>query len=212
LKKLQNLIQESKERYKNTKDHCLIWDTIKAEIRGRTISHAVHKSKQRKELEKKLNIEMAAYESKLAIDQNENTQQQYNTTKRELENINNHITRGIMIRAQAKHIELNEVNSKLFLGLERSKAKIKNISSLIVNDKIITDHNKILETQKTFYENLYENKMNYQSDETMEAKKYFLDQDITGVTEQDQLLLECEITDYEIACGLKELPTHKSPG
>ena len=46
--------------------------------------------------------------------------------------------------------------------------------------------------------------MNYLSDETTQAKHYFLDQDMTGVTEQDQLPLERYITDYEIASALKE--------
>ena len=53
--------------------------------------------------------------------------------------------------------------------------------------------------------------MDYQGAETKEARNYFLEQNITGVTEQDQLLLECEISEHEIACALTELPSHKSP-
>ena len=142
------MIQNCKDKYKKAKDHCLTWDAIKAEIRGTTISHVVYKSKERKELQKKLNLEMTEYESKLATNPNANIQQMYNTTKNELESINNHTTKGIMLRAQAKHIELNKANSKLFLGLERSKAKIKNISSLIVKDNIITDPIKSSKSNK----------------------------------------------------------------
>jgi hypothetical protein len=41
--KVKDILIDYKERYKNHKDHCLIWDTVKAEIRGVTISHATYK-------------------------------------------------------------------------------------------------------------------------------------------------------------------------
>ena len=45
--KVKKLINEYKDRYKNHKDHCLIWDTAKAAIIGITISHATHKARER---------------------------------------------------------------------------------------------------------------------------------------------------------------------
>ena len=70
----------------------------------------------------------------LADNPNDNILQQYVTVKKEIEGINNHITKDIMIRAKAKFIEQNEAITKLFLGLERSKAKTKNISKLITEN------------------------------------------------------------------------------
>ena len=49
VKKVKTLLGEYKERYKKASDHCLIWDTAKAEIRGITISHASSVNRKRKE-------------------------------------------------------------------------------------------------------------------------------------------------------------------
>jgi hypothetical protein len=210
--KIKNKLNEYKERYRYTKDHCLIWDTAKAEIRGITISHASFINRQRNEKLKNLNSELTNLELTLAKDPNDNILQQYATVKKEIEEINNHITKGIMLRAKAKHIEQNEANTKLFLGLEKSQAKTKNISKLITdNNSTITDLNEILEEEFCFYKSLYQDKVNYQDANTIEAAKYFLDKQEKYVTETDKLALDMNITDGEIARALKELPNKKSP-
>jgi hypothetical protein len=205
--KIKNKIIEYDDRYKNVKDHCLIWDTAKAEIRGISISHATYTNRQRNKLLAQLNIDLTNQERILAENPNENTLQQLATIKNEIEEINNHITKGIMIRAKAKFIEQNEANSKLFLGLERSRAKTKNISKLILdNNNSINDPQKILEEEKAYYQKLYQEKINYQDTESMEAAKYFLDHQENQITENDKNMLDANITDDEIATALKELP------
>jgi hypothetical protein len=158
--KVKNKIHEYSDRYKNHKDHCLIWDTAKSEIRGIAISHATYKTCIRKEYERTLQCEMTNCENIIAISPNTDILQQYVTIKKELEEINNHIAKGVFIRAKAKHIEQNEANTKLFLGLERSKANLKNITKLIVDDNNeITNATEILKQGKCFYENLYLEKL-----------------------------------------------------
>jgi hypothetical protein len=131
----------------------------------------------------------------------------------ELEEINNYVARGVYIRAQAKYIEQNESNTKLFLGLERSRSKNKNITKLITDDnKEITSPTDILVQEQSFYQNLYSEKADYQDATAIESRKHFLDQPCEQLTEADHLLLETDITDQEISIALKELPSHKSPG
>ena len=176
------MLDEYKERYKKASDHCLIWDTAKAEIRGITISHTTFVNRKRKENQTKLDNELNKLETPDA-----NIIQQYATTKKELEEINNHVTRGIMIRAKSKLIEQNEGNTKLFLGLERSRSKTKSITKLITDDNNhITDPAEILAQEKLFYQNLYENRAVYQEAETIEAAKYFLDEQETKVSDNDK--------------------------
>jgi exonuclease III len=166
--KIKEKLNEYKERYKNTKDHCLIWDTAKAEIRGISISHASYINRQRNMNLTNLNDELTKLELMLANNPNDNTLQQCATIKKEIEEINNHITKGIMIRAKAKYIDQNEGNTKLFLGLEKSKAKIKNISKLIINKNCtVTDPNEILEEEQKFYKALYQDNANYQDAERL---------------------------------------------
>jgi hypothetical protein len=172
--KIKSKLDEYKERYKHTKDHCLVWDTAKVEIRGITISHASYINKQRNEKLKNLNKELTEFELKLADNPNDNLLQQCATTKKEIEEINNHITKGIMIRAKAKYIEQNEASTKLFLGLEKSRAKTKNISKLIINDNTtVTDPNDILHEEKLYYQTLYQDKIDYQDAGVKEAENIF---------------------------------------
>jgi exonuclease III len=210
--KVKDILNEYKDRYKNHKDHCLIWDTAKSEIRGLTISHATHKARERKIMELKLKAEMDLCEQQLASDPKD-THQHYITVKKELEEINNYAARRVYIRAQAQFIEQNELNTKLFLGLERARSKNKNISKLINDQKEeITNPDEIFKLEQIFYENLYTEKVDYQGAEATEAKKYFLEQPCKQLKETDQLNLDMNISDQEISNALKELPSHKSPG
>ena len=210
--KVKSTLNEYKERYKNHKNHCLIWDTAKAELRGITISHSTHKARERKTLELNLKNEMIVCEQEMAKKTNENLFQHFTTVKKELEEINNYVARGVSIRAQAKYIDQNEANTKLFLGLERSRSKNKNITKLIVDKKEITKPTDILVEEQNFYQNLYSEKVDYQDVSAIEARKHFLDQPCEQITDTDHQQLESDITDQEIAIALKELPSHKSPG
>ena len=164
-------------------------------------------------MELKLKAEMDMCEQQLASNPNEDTHQHYSTVKKQLEEINNYTARGVYIRAQAKYIEQNELNTKLFLGIERARSKNKNISKLINDQKEeITNPDDILKLEQLFYENLYKEKVDYQGAEATEAKKYFLDQPCEQLAETDQINLDTNISDQEIANALKELPSHKSPG
>jgi hypothetical protein len=211
--KIKSKLKEYEHRYKHHSDPCLIWDTAKAEIRGISISHASFINRQRKETLNTLNNELKELEEILAQRPDENVLQQISTAKKEIEEINNYITRGIIIRAKAKYIEQNEASSKLFLGLEKSKAKIKNISKLLINDSTtVTDPNEILQQEKIYYQTLYQEKIEYQDAGVNEAEKYFLEELERQVTDEDKESLDTDITDDDIAKALKELPTKKSPG
>jgi exonuclease III len=211
--RVKKILNEYELRYKNLNDYCLIWDTAKAEIRGLTISHATYKARERKQTEIKLNKEMELCEQQLASNPSDNVHQHYTTVKKELEEINNYAARGVYIRAQAQFIEQNELNTKLFLGLERSRAKSKSISKLI-NDQNeeITDPAEILKLEEKFYQSLYSEKIDHHAAEAIEAKKHFLDQPCEQLRDTDKINLDSNLTDQEISTALKELPSHKSPG
>jgi hypothetical protein len=160
-----------------------------------------------------LNKQLQEHEKSLEIKENDNNYQQYITVKKEIEQINNHITKGVIIRAQAKFTDQNESNTKLFLGLEKSRAKTKNMSSLTDDNGItITEPSEILAEEKKFFENLYSSKMECQGTESQKAKEYFLTEPTQRVRDTDQIALDKQITSEEIAEALKQLPTHKSPG
>ena len=114
--KVKGIILECKKKYSEENNHSLIWDTVKTEIRGMTISHSTYISRLRKKQIQTLSKELETLDQILSNNPNDDNHQAYITTKKELEHLNNHITRGIMLRANVKYMELNEANNKFFLS------------------------------------------------------------------------------------------------
>ena len=54
--------------------------------------------------------------------------------------------------------------------------------------------------------------MEYQGTESQKAKEYLLTKPTQCIRDTDQISLDEQITNEEIAEALKQLPTHKSPG
>ena len=70
----------------------LVWDCIKCEIRGITISYCIKKAKEKRHYETKLRSDFKILEEK--IDNNEDVHDMYNTVQRELEEIEEDNLRG----------------------------------------------------------------------------------------------------------------------
>jgi hypothetical protein len=92
-------------------DKVLLWDAVKAEIRGLTISYATHKAREKRKLVATLDKELQELENKLTTKADQETLMQINTVKKELEQINNETTRGIIVRAKCKIPNEYEKNS-----------------------------------------------------------------------------------------------------
>ena len=71
----------------------------------------------------------------------------------ELEQIYVNKLRGIQIRSRIKWYEEGERNTKYFLGLEKKRAREKQIDKLIFNDRIVTKVDEILNAEKSFMKN-----------------------------------------------------------
>ena len=125
-------------------DKGVLWDTLKMEIRGYTISYSSHKAKIMRKQETKLLSELNKIEVKINEEPNENVKQEYTTITRELEALNNEITRGNQIRARAMHIECNGKNSAYFLNREKANHQVRNITTLHNDDVTILMHKNTL--------------------------------------------------------------------
>ena len=215
IKRINELIEELIEKYKDIKDPRLKWDVIKMDVRGSTISYASYKAKMKREHEVELLKQMKDLEPKINKDPEENDMMLYASLAKELEQLNNEITRGIQLRAQCEHMELNETNSAYFLSKEKSQAEIKSITKLVLeNGNEITDIKEILAEQKRFYGKLYAEPNAYSDKEIQESDNFFVENNpnVPRVTEEDKDLLDRPLTYEEIAKAIKDLPNNKSPG
>lgn len=75
-----------------------------------------------------------------------------------MDNITEKKLNGLIIRSKAQVVEQDEKNNKYFACLEKRRAESKIVSRLNVNGTIITEPKKVLTEQKKYYENLYKEK------------------------------------------------------
>jgi hypothetical protein len=214
INKMNEILIECNNKYRDVNDKRLRWDVIKAEIRGFTISYSSYKKKCEKELETKLLHEIDQLEKEISINPDNNKWQQLVTAKSELSHMEQEKCRGIQIRANCLHIEANEHNTQYFLSREKSRAESKAMTTLITDSgQVLNDIHEISMEQKHFYQSLYEEKNAYTQNEINEARKYFLDSDeVCQISDEDREKIDSDISYDEIAQALKELPNNKTPG
>ena len=153
---LNNKMPQFIDYHRGIEDKGLFWEMIKMEIRAVSIAYSKRKAKTLRDYENELTNKAQA----LLRDYNEtNSQQtidQYNKIKKELEHISFTRTNVSCIRSKARWYEFGERSTKFFLNLELRNSINKSITKLIKdNGNTITDPDEILDEQKTFYENLY---------------------------------------------------------
>jgi exonuclease III len=212
IEKINNLIIEEQTR-QTSGNKGLLWDTIKMQIRGFTISYTSHKAKEKRKYISELQEELTKIESELATEPNENNKQIFTTLTRELEDYNNEITRGQQIRARATHIELNEKNSAYFLSKEKSNYNTKNIGTIHKEDgTIITKQSEIIKCQKEFYMDLYTD-VSKNDIQKQEANQYFLTQEqLPALDDDNKNELDIPIEMSDVANAIAALPNAKAPG
>ena len=184
-------------------NHGLLWDTLKSEIRGYTISYATKNKKKKVQYENELRQRCEYLERNIT---NEN-REEYATVQRELESINREYALGVQIRSRTKYMEESEQNISQLEKEENRNFKTRYIKSLYKINNIIThDPTDIMNEQKQYYSNLYKKPFFQEIDNTLfEVDAPKLSQD-----EKEKCDRTIEIAD--IAKALKELPNNKSPG
>ena len=180
-------------------------------IRGKTISYASYKKKERDKREiDLLNTLKNLYENSLtdeiekAIEEKEN----------ELKQIREKKIQGILLRAKSRWKVEGEKSTRYFCNLEKRHFTEKTISKLITEDGTIkTEIKDILTEQKSFYEKLYTSELT-NNDETLYRNMFFDNNNpfIEKLSFEEKELLEGPITETELLKCLKSLKNLKSPG
>ena len=151
--KVKTCIKETIDRNSELEDKGLLWDYVKCNVRGITISHASFKAKERRKYENEIKYKLDNLEKRLHED--EQTLLDYENAKAEYERIQEQKAHGIMIRSRAQYLEHGERSSKYFLNLEQKNQNVKHIKCLIDDEgSILTDPDAILSEELRFYQTL----------------------------------------------------------
>jgi hypothetical protein len=152
-------------------------------------------------------------ESKLDENTNQNILENYNTTKKELENIEFSESAGHILLSKAKWTELGEKNSSYFLALEKQNYLNKTISKLEDNGKLITNEKEILNAESTYYQKLYSEKLNINNDTYKDSINNFIhNNNVKQLSELEKKACDKEISEHEILSSLKSLHNGRTPG
>ena len=212
--KIKNLINTKKVQYQNQQtEPDLIWEVIKADIRGETIKYASLKKKNREKRLKEIEKELQDLEQLRDHSNNENNINRISELNIELQNIYFEKVNGIMTQAKVRWLKDGEKNSKYFIGLEKRNFLNKSINR-IVNDQgdMVTNFKDILFEQKKYYENLYTEQEVNLEDDILNNKFFITNNNIPTLTENQKELCEGNITKDECMESIKSMENFKSPG
>ena len=212
---VKNIIKDTKAMYMEYTDKGFVWELVKSKIRSFTVPYTSKKKKIANKHEELLNNRFTQLYA--IINQGgqveKNICDEYNNIKSELEVIERHRARGIILRSKVQWTEDGETNSSYFLRLEKNNYCNKLISKLQVDNKLITNAKEILNEEKHFYEKLYSNPKDHCNEKTRECTEYFAkSSNIPRLTDDQKNKCDEPISEKELLLSIKAMKNNKSPG
>ena len=109
----------------------------------------------------------------------------------ELQNVYELEIKGYIIRLKADYIEGGEKITKYYANLEKKRSDATTLHKLVKNDKEFTKQKDILEEVKSFYENMYTEKI-----VDIEKIKTMSKNIKVKLNEEEKISIEVNITEY----------------
>ena len=179
------------------------WEILKQRIKKYAVGYARGKTSIDRQVIANLSEKVNEYEARLPLNREED--QLWQRTKSDLEEKLLEQTAGIMFRSKVRWYELGEKNTKYFYALEKAKYNAKTCYSIISDSgNEISDPGVILEEQRKFYQQLYEQDLDVEFTMENKAKLY--------VPEHIRLQQESQITMAELGNALMGMNKEKTPG
>jgi hypothetical protein len=211
--KVTTEIARLKVKYDDIKDKGLKWDLIKMELRMGAISFSKFLAKNKRECIKELLKKQIELDNNIAGDPSEETLQEAEKVKVEIEKHNASKARGAWLRSKADWVEYGEKNSSFFLKLETRNKQIKNITALIDDQgKHITEPGEILDEELRYYKELYTQPPDSTIADRENAKQFFFSEETPKISAELKELCDANISMQEVGVALKDLKNGKTPG
>ena len=145
---IKQIITQCISTYNSIEDKRVVWELVKMDIRNYTIPFCVNKKKTDLEYENSLYKKHSELHALVQTESvNENIITEFNLIKYEIEQVERHKAKGVILRSKCKWTEEGEYNTSYFLRLEKNNYCNKVISQLEHEGNIIKDANQILHTE-----------------------------------------------------------------
>ena len=188
----------------------LLFETLKLQIRGKTISYTAWKKKEQNKTGNFLEKEINSLQQSLNVSPCQETKRKLNQKQNELQELKEYKMRGIATRSKANWITRGEKSTKYFL--EKRHYTNKLIPKLVLEDAAeITDQKDIIREQERFYEKLF---TSMKTQLTADHFTTFFNQDNirAKLTPEEKDSCEGNISAKECLDALKSMGHGKSPG
>ena len=214
VEKVRFLIYTVNAEMKDIVDLRVKWEFIKYKIRHLTWCYSKQKAVGHRDRKTILEEMIPDLEQRIKSDSNIELLKEYNEAKKELDQIYDCITNGIILRSRTTWYEEGEKSSSYFLKLEKRNKSKSHVRRLILdgNDTTTseeTDDLVILRELKSFYSSLYKKRSLKTENDCMEYLK-----NINTHKVQDNDIGRCKgkITLKECWEALNSMKNNKSPG
>ncbi len=210
---IKSIIAECSIKYKYIEDKRVTWELVKMDIRNFTVPFCINKKKKDQVHENLLYKRHAELFELIQTNINDkDIETEYKNINTEIEQIERHKARGIILRSKCRWTEEGEHNTSYFLRLEKNNFCNKLISQLDLNGVIVKDPNEILEAEKNFYNDLYRKPNTNEELLDINTKIFTNNKTIPQLSEIDKEFCDAEISETEILASIKQLKNGKSPG
>ena len=188
----------------------LLWDTLKAVLRGKIISYASYANKQRRMRKEELEGLIADLDRSLAVTNTPNLYKERLGLTTELDLLLTTEAERLLLQSYGSLYEHGDKAGRLLAHqLKAKKASNQIIQIRDESGMVVTDSTKINTSFSSFYQQLY--KSESPDDEThMDA--FFQKLDIPRVSPNDNQALDAPLTLSEIKEAISSMNSGKSPG
>lgn len=188
----------------------LLWDTLKAFLRGKIISYASYANKQRRVRREELEKLIADLDRSLAESNSPDLHKERLRLKTELDLLLTAEAERLLLRSQGTLYEHGDKAGRLLAHqLKARQASNQIIQIKNESGEVVADPTKINASFHSFYQQLY--KSESPGDET-QLDAFFQKLDLPCVSPGDNQALNAPLTILEITEAIKSMNSGKSPG
>ena len=186
----------------------VLWETLKAYIRGEIISYTGYERKRRKEKLIELSQRISQLDNIYATSKSSDVFKERLSLQMEYDVLMTHRTTELLLQSRSRFYEHGDKASKLLAHQLRRISASRQIPQIQTNTGSTTDLDKINKEFKVFYESLYS------SDQasTPDFNSFFNNLDFPSIERSAKEELEKPITIAELFTALNTLQGGKCPG